>query len=226
MKPSLRYADTRDAEAIAAIADSALAASIAPDSPRLRRILAQKRTLVAAAAGEVLGFCDSFLTENALGEPRLELDLLAVAPSARGIGIGSALVAAAVIRAERLGASTLRALVRTSNAPMRAICRRAGLARSQSVGSLNVCWDSAAPSAPSAARSAHLIPVETLIYSGIWLEGNLSQPALDAAEALRRQKGAELTGTVLPHGHAEAAELLRANGFQALGDYHWWSLTL
>ena len=81
--------------------------------------------LVAGASAEVLGFaCVSLLRDRE--ENRAELDSLAVAPAARGQGIGAALVAGVLAWCAGEGARRLHLEVRASNRAALGLYRRLG----------------------------------------------------------------------------------------------------
>ncbi len=224
MRATVRRSTLVDAGAISRIAAAALASTIDVESPRVRRFLSQGRALVATSGEEALGFADGFITLDDAGRRRYELDLLAVAPNAQGHGIGSALVAACVSAATARHADEIRALVRTSNAGMARILQRHGFRPSLQVHTLHVGQPGKAP-ATARPHEAHLIAVDTLTYSGIWLEGKLTQAALDVASRQLANAGG-IVGAVFPSRDASTIELLRANGFDHAGEFHWWSLSL
>lgn len=99
------YADRMDAEAWTGL-EEALHRALANDDPSVMRIVAERGGEVVGsvmlwppAADAYGGFTD------ALRWP--ELRLLAVAPGARGLGVGRALVEECVRRARRMGATEL-----------------------------------------------------------------------------------------------------------------------
>ncbi len=88
MSIQIRRAAVDDAPAIAAI--SRLSFGTAMDEARIRHLLLLNRniTWVAVLSGGAAGFADYFLTVSQDDEVRLELDLLAVHPQARGMAAG------------------------------------------------------------------------------------------------------------------------------------------
>ena len=225
MSVQIRPAKPEDAGAIARIAAITGVASIDAESPRVSQILGESRTLVAAIYGDVIGFADGFFTPDPTGGRRYELDLLAVAPAARGRGVGKSLAAASLAAARDGGARHIRALVRCDNTAMQQLCRRCGFSRSSKCFALQVI--DPRPVAPrSRYHDARLIAVETLSYAGLWLEGELSQEAIDDAHWLASQRGLTVIGAAMPCEALAAGNLLRANGFQKMGEYHWWTVNL
>ncbi|MDE2777341.1 MAG: GNAT family N-acetyltransferase [Chloroflexota bacterium] len=221
----IRRSFAEDAYAIARIAEATAVASIDAASPRVRKILDGKRTAVATVCGAICGFVDGFFTADQNGARRFELDLLAVAPTAQGRGIGGKLVAASLAAAEDGGARLCRALVRRENATMRKLCQLHGFHRSADSHALYL-RDAQPAAAWPRQHVSHLLPVDTLGYAGIWIEGHLSQAAVDAAARLASIGGASLVGAVIPGVDVESAALLAANSFRIVGQYHWWTINL
>jgi len=225
MSVQLRIAKPEDAGAIAGIAELAEVASIDADSPRVRKRLGGGRTFVATRHGEVIGFVDSFVTADPTGGRRFELDLLAVAPAAQGCGVGGSLLAASLAVAAEGGAQHIRALVRCENAAMQKLCRRHGFVRSTNCFELYVVDPQPVPRRKQ-NHDARVIAVETLNYAGLWLEGELSQAAIDDAHWLASQGELAVIGAVIPSTALDVVELLEANSFRKVSQYHWWTINL
>ena len=225
MSVQIRPAKPDDAPAIARIAATALATSIDAGSPRVRQILSEGLTYVATQHGVVVGFIDSFFTFGQTGGRRFEVDLLALASQERGRGVGSSLAAKSLAVAADTGARSIRALVRSDNVPMQRVCSRHGFTRTPT--SFKLYFVDPKPVArPKRYHEAHLIPVETLSYGGIWMEGSPSQEAIDDAQLMASQGDMSRIGAVIPSESLAVAELLQANSFQLLGEYHWWTINL
>ena len=225
MNITIRPAMPDDAPAIAAI--SRLSLDTDMDESNIRSLLMLHRgfTRVAVLSGRVAGFADYFLTLSRADEIRLELDLLAVHPTAQGRGAGRQLVHAGIEQAKGLRVSSLRALVAADNHAMRRLCAGLGFACSDDSFDL---FAAAAPF-PSSRRQHHarvscLIPVETLSYAGIWIEGAASLPAIDSAFAIASARKLNTVGAVVSRCDAAAQSLFRANHFDCLGAYDWWTL--
>ncbi|MYD11364.1 MAG: GNAT family N-acetyltransferase [Chloroflexi bacterium] len=227
MKLQIAVATIGRAPDIARVAAEALAAEVASESAHVKRALDAGYTYVALADGSVAGFVSNFITCDGLGGSRFELDLLAVAPGWQGRGIGARLVGRSMKAARLTDARTIRALVRRDNSPMQRVCARSGLQRSARAFQL---WVSRAPQpAGKSARdhAARVIAVDTLTYGGYWLEGALSQSAIDAARSLlRAQPARSVIGAVVAEQDRRAIDLLRANAFVRMGEFDWWSLSL
>jgi hypothetical protein len=107
----------------------------------------------------------------------------------------------------------VRALVAVDNQPMQRICTRFGFEQSalqslyvQQASQLNV-------------SASHFVPVQTLTYSGLWLEG-----AINRNEMLRLD-ASETIGAVVS-SESDAASLLEEANFIHVKDYHWWTKAL
>ena len=227
MRLQIAQATFDHAPEIARVAAEALNAEVAVKSAHVRRALNAGNTYVALADGRVAGFVSNFTTCDGHGRSRFELDLLGVSPGWQGRGIGARLVERSLRAARQADAKTIRALVRRDNSPMQRISARCGLQRS--AGAFQLWVSSAAQPAGNSARdhAARIIAVDTLTYSGYWLEGALSQSAVDAARRLlRAQPDRRVIGAVVSEIDRRAIDLLRANAFDRRGDFHWWSLRL
>lgn len=225
MAIQIRPATADDAPAMAMISRASLNAEM--DETRLRHLLLVKRgfTFAAVSSGRVVGFADYFLTISQNDDIRLELDLLAVHPQARGRGIGRELIRAGIKQAKRLDVSILRALVAADNTAMQSLCAALGLQPSHENSALFVT--SPRPTSPhqNNAKSI-LIPVETLTYDGIWIEGDIDQTAIDNALFIAHARKFTTVGAVVPSQNAAAQSLFQANHFTCLGKYDWWTFTL
>ena len=223
MKVMIRRATPDDACAIALLAAEALAARMDADSPRVRKILNEGLTFVATIDEAIVGFASSFFTLDLDGSRRFELDLLAVAPGVRGHGVGGRLVEASLFAARESKPALIRTLVRSNNGSMQRLCRRHGFTLSPGKYQLFVTHPRRAIRR-CRNHDAHLIPVETLNYSGIWLEGGLSQEAINDALWTASQSDTSVIGAVIPSDASHAVELLRANAFKKVGEYRWWTI--
>ena len=227
MKLQIAVATIGRAPEIARVAAEALAAEVASESAHVKRALDAGYTYVAIADGSVAGFVSNFITCDGLGGIRFELDLLGVSPGWQGRGIGARLVERSMRAARLTDARTIRTLVRRDNSPMQRICVRGGLQRSALAVQL---WASQSPQpGGNCARdhAARIIAVDTLTYGGFWLEGALSQSAIDVARRLlRAQPARSVIGAVVAEQDRRAIDLLRANAFVCMGEFDWWSLSL
>ena len=224
MKVMIGRATPEDAGAIASLAADALATRIDANSPRVRKFLDGGLTFVAKTDEAIVGFASSFLTSDLNGSRRFELDLLAVGPGARGHGVGGRLVEASLSAAKESKPALIRALVRSNNGSMQRLCRRHGFTAPAGKHQLYV-------SVPRQVvrhkqkHQAQLIPVETLNYRGIWLEGDLSQEAIDDALWMASQSDMSTIGAVIPSDALHVIDLLRLNAFNSVGEYGWWTIS-
>ena len=225
MAIQIRPAAADDAPAMAMISRASLNAEM--DEARLRHLLLVKRgfTLAAVSSGRVVGFADYFLTISQNDDIRLELDLLAVHPQASGRGIGRELIRAGIKQAKRLDVSILRALVAADNTAMQSLCAALGLQPSHENSALFVTAPHPTSPHQNNANSI-LIPVETLTYDGIWIEGDIDQTAIDNALFIAHTRKLATVGAVVPSQNAAAQSLFQANHFACLGKYDWWTFTL
>lgn len=225
MSVRIRRAAPDDIYAIADIAASALAVRVDVEAPWLPQRITGGLTWVADRRGDVIGFVDGFFTSDQRGRARFELDLLAVAASSRGRGIGGQLLAKSLDIAARSDAREIRALVRSQNEAMQRLCGRHGFCRTPASYDLYIA-DPKPILRDMQTHEACLIPVETLAYRGVWLEGTLSQNAIDAANVIALRHEASRLGALIPAEEQASARLLRQNSFAHVGVYHWWTISL
>lgn len=227
MKVRIVVARNRHAPGIARVAAAALEAKVTADRHHVMRVLDAGCTFVAIAEGEVVGFVSNFTTRDSQNRSRFELDLLGVAPAWRGGGIGARLIGTSLQAARETGAATIRALVRRDNIAMQRICAHSGFQRSPQACQLWVSNVRQPAGNGCPAARARIIAVDTLTYSGFWLEGALSQSAIDEARnMLQAQPDRTDIGAVVAEHDRRAIDLLRSNAFERIGDFNWWSLNL
>ena len=226
MSVRVRRALPSDATAIAAIAENTFGEAF--DRDRIGGLLRVGRnySLVALDARGILAFADNFITVSGTGGQRLELDLLAVEPQAQGTGIGRRLIAECQLLARELDVPLLRALVRRENLVMRRLCASCGFAISQQSYDLYVASPAPGLIGSLDVRGAHLVPVETLAYSGIWIEGSITREGILRALSVAATRQLQRVGTLAPQGDRVPVKLLADSGFQLLGTYDWWTLKL
>lgn len=194
----------------------------ATDTDWISRVIAQPTHTIwlAESAGELAGFCVGFPTMSHAGEKRWEIDLLAVHPSLRGQGIGKLLVAKSVQTGRERGAASQRGLIAVGNTASEKCFAAAGFAAKERC---NLWVNGPAESAESLAHSAHFIPVNTVTYSGIWVEESADRPALLAAKQQAYLEKRQTVGAVIPDGVPHAAKEL---AFTHIGIYQRWILRL
>lgn len=180
-------------------------------------------TLVAVVDDRIAGFMDGFLTLSAEGVRRWEVDLLAVHPEHRNQGLASRLVAENTHTGFERGADVARALIRLDNAGSQHTFVRCGYICDENEHVLYVSSDAGRESGylPS---DVYLIPVSTLNYRGLWVEGVLSADSLRRAQRAQVEHGYDLVGAVIPISQREAVRSAVDAGFTLVGVYHWWTL--
>lgn len=173
--------------------------------------------LETAGDGTPIGFVDAFMTVSADGVPRWEVDLIGVHPDYRGRGIAQRLITASVEAGREQGAQVVRALIHLDNGASAGAFRRVGFISAPSTRELYVSDTPPDETLAALACAAHLIPVCTLTYSGVWIENDHSPQSLRAARAIRSKYGWFIAGALLPSGAP------KPEAFARVGEYRWWT---
>lgn len=190
-----------------------------PNADRIASVIrfTTRSTLVETADdGTLIGFVDAFMTVSADGLPRWEVDLIGTHPDYRGRGIAQRLINASIQIGREQGAQSIRALIHIDNAASAGAFQRVGFHPAAGTHELFISDSPAEPSKPS--TKAHLIPVCTLTYSGIWVEHDHSQQSLLAGRAIRAKYDWFIVGALLPAGTPPP------EAFAHVGMYRWWNL--
>ena len=170
----------------------------------------------------VVGYVSGFMTRTAKGGKRWEVDLLAVHPDYRGQGIAQALVRASVQAGKEQGAAFSRALTQVENHAVHSTFQRVGFTTEHIVCELFV--SSANREDELASQSvAHLIPVNTLTYNGIWIEADYSEAALKAGQHKRSQLSYDVAGVVIPIDSTDEIATAKQLGYEIINQYIWWT---
>jgi GNAT superfamily N-acetyltransferase len=179
--------------------------------------------MVATVNGRVAGFVDGFLTLSADGVRRWEVDLLAVHPVYRNQGLASQLVMENSRAGFDMGADMARALIRLDNAGSQHTFIRCGYTCDQNEYALYVSLDTGCETGrlPS---DAYLIPVGTINYRGLWVEGHVSVDGLRYAQKIWARCDYDLVGAVIPVSQYAAVRSAEDAGFALAGVYQWWFL--
>ena len=175
---------------------------------------------VALVDSGVIGFVDSFRTVAANGQPRWEVDLLAVHPDYHGQKIGQQLITTTTQHARQQGYALARALVQIDNVPSQRAFQRCDYDRDEMIYALMVTDATAV--AGATPDNAHLIPVNTMNYHGLWLEGNLSRDALVAALAECARHDYDIAGALIPHDDHDNLNAATALDYQLVSHFQWW----
>ena len=69
---------------------------------------------------------------------------------------------------------------------------------------------------------AHIVAVDTLTYSGVWIEGKLSAAALRAARSLSYRQEWSSAGTLIPVDDVTTLEAARQADYMQVGEFDWW----
>lgn len=177
--------------------------------------------VATTAAGQVAGFVDGFVTLATDGTRRWEVDLLAVAPACQGQKIGQRLVAAAAHSARQHHTSLTRALIQIENRASQIAFQRCGYTTDRLDHVLAISAD-ASHRGDSPIVPAHLIPVTTMRYSGLWLEGEITAAGLAAAQMESTRRGLDIAGVLLPATAHKLLAAAQAADYTLGGHYHWW----
>ena len=192
----------------------------------------EHQVFVAVEAGEVAGFLSAFLIPSPV--PRWEIDLVVVCSTSRGKGIGTSLVEEALIYGSHLGARWAKASIRVDNYASQRAFSKVGFTTDAQVGNVFV-WDPlACKSTTHVPEPVHFIPVDTLTYCGLWIEG-FSESQLSEKEqhnVIRAARNSIFhenrisTGVFIPESLKQtiAPDLLTAA--TDYGQYHRWEYEL
>ena len=183
---------------------------------------------VAEAQGEVVGFVSAFVTQAWGGRVRWEIDLIAVEPAYQGQGVGGRLIAKTCRDGQMRGADLARALIRVDNLPSQRAFSRRGFSSDGEIYQLLIWTPRPGAERPCPDRVA-LLPVDTLIYRGLWIEGldSLSRweqrDALEVARVVATTESCDNTGAVFPARRVEhLPPQLRAEA-DIQASYSWFS---
>lgn len=227
MITTVRRADPQDIEAIAYVMQDAFGQEI--DLAFGAELIADKHhpMVVAEAPGQgIVGLVATFMTVVHTAVRRWEIDLLAVHSAARGQGIATQLLKSTSQDARRHRVNLSRGLVRVNNTAAQRAFRAADYYTTGLIYHLH--WWPAQDFGVSLPedKTVSVIPVDTLGYRGIWLEG-LDSPTIDpelqltylqAARTLAAREGRHMVSSLiakaLPDGVSE--------DHQVEGQFQWW----
>lgn len=242
MPIAIRRAVPQDAQAIVDLIAAAFHEEA--NAAHIQALIEEGEHLTFVAEDEkVVGFIDGFYTIGKWDLRRLELDLLAVHPEYSGKGIGKALIRKFTESQEN--ASSIRVLVATDNTAMQHAMQATGYKQHWNTASLYIA-DTGTASIQMSDEG--LIPVKTLTYTGIWMEGTVSKESIEAAHYLRQALAYDLVGKVLDDvfdkaktlenlsdiedtvpildtyidSLASEKQILIDEGFKFVKQFHWW----
>ena len=188
----------------------------------------EHQVFVAVEVGEVVGFLSAFLVSSAT--PRWEIDLIIVHPKSQGKGIGTSLIEEALSYGSNLGARSAKASIRVDNYASQRAFSKVGFTTDAQVRNLRL-WDPlACESAADVPETVHLIPVNTLFYRGLWIEGFIESqlPPKEQRDVIRAARNCIFhenrlnTGMFIPDSLKQtiAPDLLTTAA--DFGQYHRW----
>ena len=188
----------------------------------------EHQVFVAVEAGEVSGFLSAFLVSSAT--PQWEIDLIVVHPKSQGKGIGTSLIEEALMFGSNLGVHWAKASIRIDNYASQRTFSKVGFTTDAQVRSLFI-WDPlVCETATDVPEIVRLIPVNTLLYRGLWIEGFFESQlspkkqhnVIRAARNSIFHENRLNTGMFIPDSfkHTLAPDLLTAA--TNFGQYHRW----
>lgn len=189
---------------------------------------------VAAEGDGIAGFVSAFLTVDKDGHRRWEVDLLAVRPVSRGQRLGQRLVETACADERALGTPIARAAIRVDNVASQRTFENEGFKTNGEIHRL-LLWTPTQDTGPIVyGGSVTLVPVDTLTYRGLWLEGLTAynvdmeeqRNAVQMARSIIAWEGRQTAGAMIPAigSHRLAANLYDAA--QMHGEYYWFVKSL
>ncbi len=223
----VRSATPADVNGVAAVVRDVWARDILPEVCRAQTEDETCGLWVAVQEGHVVGFASAFLTVNEAQERRWELDLVAVRPPLQGQGLGERLIRRAFQDGAQRHVAVVRALVRVGNLPSQKAFWGAGFRTDRRAYHL-LQWSPRPDSIPTAAvDGVSLLPVDTLIYRGLWIEGledvslTRQSSVVAAARSIIAREGRLNAGALVAadEKHLLAADL--RSRAETVGAYSW-----
>lgn len=189
---------------------------------------ADRAVTLAVDDGEIVGFVAGFTTTSPEGVQRWEIDLLAVRPGHQGQGVGRQLINASFELGRRSGAVLARALIQENNAASQRAFVSQGFIASEPM--VMYRWQPTTDETTIARFNVitephpSIIPVNTLTYRGLWLEGDLTEKIIQTAKqrmfVIKEQLSA--VGTIVPRRQTDTIHLLEHCHFQEINSYRFW----
>jgi hypothetical protein len=118
-------------------------------------------------------------------------------------------------------ATFTRALVALDNAACQRVLQKCGFSSDQIVCDLYTASGGILVEAQM-APNAHIIPVQTFSYYGIWVEDMRSPADLAAARTLRTDTRLDIVGAAIPQSDKALVAAAREAGFERVGSYLYW----
>jgi ribosomal protein S18 acetylase RimI-like enzyme len=226
---TIRKATPADVPGIGAVARNVWEQDILPDVGEAQTRCQACALYVAAEGDDVAGFVSAFLTVDKDGNRRWEVDLLAVRPASQGQRLGQRLVEAACADERILDTPLARAAIRVDNIASQKTFENSGFKTDGEIHRLLI-WTPTLDNSPIIyGGNVTLVPVDTLTYRGLWLEGLTAynvdaeeqRNAVTMARSIIAWEGRHNAGAMIPAigSHRLAADLRDAAEMQ--GEYRW-----
>jgi N-acetylglutamate synthase-like GNAT family acetyltransferase len=205
MMATLRQAMPTDIPGIAAIVSEVWEQEILPDICKAQMESETASLRVATEGDVVVGFISAFMTVGQHAKRRWEVDLLAVRPASHGQRLGQKLVESVCQDFRAKQAHIARAAIRIDNVASQKTFKNAGFATNWEVHKLFL-WTPALEGPNIYAGDIIFLPVDTVTYRGLWLEGLSSsrasereqRSALRMARAIIAWEDRLNTGAMIP----------------------------
>jgi N-acetylglutamate synthase-like GNAT family acetyltransferase len=220
----IREASLQDVKAVAKLINRVWPGEL-PSFDRIERVRnrAGHTLLVADQDKRAVGFVSGFVTTAQDGTRRCELDLLAVDPQVQGQGIGKQLIQNCTPVAQNAGAEMIRALVRSDNQPMMRACLACGYRQEPDQRHLMIAGPTQQESDLETPEGLHLVEVNTLTYSGLWLEGKIGNGAFAYGRDAAKMRGLETVGALIPAANAQLIHDALSAGYEEVAPYIFWT---
>jgi ribosomal protein S18 acetylase RimI-like enzyme len=228
MRNIIRRADPGDAGPIDRVLKDVWNQSIEREVFREHLASADCGIWVATVEGNVAGFVSAFVTPGRQGERRWEIDLVAVRRDDQGKGLGKGLLKQASEGGRSRTLDNSRAFVRTENVQSQSIFEAAGYQSDRRVHLLHLWEPESFEGSGRAQPEVKLIPVDTLTYRGLWIEGlsTVSEDSQETALKIARNK-VHLESRINTGAFVPAEEILKLSDRVRQvgvvhGEYHCW----
>lgn len=181
------------------------------------------QTFVAVENDRIAGYMACFKTIAQDGISRWEMDELAVHPDYQCRRLGCELVKMGTRTAQNLNIPTIRALIQVDNIASQRTFSHWGYKVSDTSCGLHVCTQPL-DKAINPPNDLHLVPVNTLSYCGVWLEGKFGETAFLAARAYCAEHNRPVAGALIPIDNQQATATAANTGYEMVSNYQWWIL--